>query len=157
VTYILNAISLGSTSPRDIKVGRLIAERDEPPQADITIEGYHLGGVRYLIVTDDGSGYRSSVELAHVPHDAQERTVLSVPKELSGDLAKLLAAIVEQSPKRELALYLEANRILSRPMPGDAHPARPNLVRHVSLRELLNVVTEGHVREEEVHLITPRR
>lgn len=154
MTYIVNAISLGSTLPRDSRSGRLIAEPDEPALAGVSLEGRHLHGVRYLIVTDDGSGYRSSVELALVPRDARQATVLSVPDELSGDFADLLAEILAQSPSRELAVYLEANRIISRPVLEDQHAARPRLIIHRSLRDLLSAVRERRVGEEEVHLVT---
>lgn len=153
MTYILNAISLECYAPAGLTSGRLIAEPDEPPVSDMTVAGHDLPGARYLIVTDDGSGYKSSVELASVPPDARKPTVLSVPYELSEDLTHLLGAVLKQSPRKEFALYLEANRIISRPMPGESHPAKPVLIEHASLDALLNAIRRGLVHEEEVHLV----
>lgn len=153
MTYILSAISVGSESGRERQSGGLTAEPDEPSSAILELVDQQIRGARYLIVADDGAGYKSSMQLAQVPHSPTETTRLVIPGAFEADFWKLLGELQQQSPAMQLAVYLEANRILSRPLPGDPHPARATLIRHESLKDFARLTQEGQVYEEEVHFI----
>lgn len=153
MTYILNAIALGARRPLELTEGRVIADPDDPPAAFFTVGDATLAGVRYLIVTDDGSGYMSSMELVQIPVHSEQPTILMVPHELRRDLRRLLEALLEHAPENRLALYLEANRAISRADPSDPFPVHPVLIRHASLSELVSAMDCSMVEEDEVHIV----
>lgn len=153
MTYVLNVVPLGSRAPLDLWAGRVIAEIDDPPLAFMAVAGETLTGIRYLLVTDDGSGYKSSAELVRVPSHAEEGTVLSVPDTLDRDLHELLTGLLASSPERRMAVYLEANRAISREDLEDPFPTRPTLIRHGSLQTLWDAIKRGEVEEEEIRVV----
>lgn len=153
MTYILNVISLGAKAAVQADHGSIIVERDQPPDAFLLIAGQSLIGQRYLLVTDDGSGYRSSVELVHVPHDNELPTRIAIPHVLREDLRGALATVLESAPTRELAVYLEANRAISRGDPDDPHPPEVVLKEHDSLDAFWKLLVLGRVVEDEIHLV----
>jgi hypothetical protein len=122
--------------------------------ADLELERRKLTGVRYLIVTDDGSGYKSSAELVRVPHRPDEATVLRVVGDLVVALRSVLTRLIEESPTRSLAIYLEANRIVSRPPEDDSQRAKLTVVAHAKLEDLVRLIESTEFREDVVHLVS---
>lgn len=153
MTYILNAISLGAKTKVLADHGSIIAEPDEPLQAFMLVERRPLVGQRYLLVTDDGSDYRSSAELVHVPHNNELPTRVSIPREFREDLRRALETLLESAPTKQLAVYLEANRAISRCDPDDPHPTEVVLKEHESLDEFWKLAVLGRVVEDEIHVV----
>lgn len=153
MTYILNVISLGAKAAARADHGSIIAEQDHPLDAFLMIAGQSLIGQRYLLVTDDGSGYRSSVELVHVPHDNDLPTRIAIPHSLRDDLRGALTTLLESAPTRQLAVYLEANRAISRGDPDDPHPPEVVLKEHGSFDEFWKLAVLGRVVEDEIHIV----
>jgi hypothetical protein len=153
VTYIINAISLGANTTIQADHGSIIAEPDEPLQAFMLVERQTLIGQRYLLVTDDGSGYRSSAELVHVPHNNELPTRVSIPREVREDLRRALETLLESAPTKQLAVYLEANRAISRCDPDDPHPPEVVLREHESLDEFWKLALLGRIVEDEIHVV----
>lgn len=153
MTYILNAIPLGSRGTIHWSEGRLLAEPDDPTTAFLRLNAETVVGTRYLIVTDDGSGYTSSMDLVSVPHDNRASTALVIPPSIRPSFQKLMSRLQQESPSGVLAVYLEANRAISRVDPEDPHPPDPTIVRNRSLNEYLHRVDRLEVVEDQIHLI----
>jgi hypothetical protein len=153
MTYMLNVISLGLRETPHLQVGRLSAELDDPPTAFLQVKGQSLIGTRYLIVTDDGTGYTSSNELVRVPRHSEQSTIVSVPAVLADDLRRLLIGLMQLSPERRLAVYLEANRAVSREDPDDPYPVHLAVVEHVIFEELWDKITQERMEEDEIHIV----
>jgi hypothetical protein len=156
MTYILNAIVIGSRVPVEASVGQIVIEIDDPPDAVLRVETETFVGMRHLIVVDDGDGYRSSMRLVSVPPHSEQPTVLSVPIDLQGDFRQALELLLSASPRRGLLLYLEANRSLSRADPDDIFPARSNLVHRENFSDLWRAVERGEVEEDEPQLLVEK-
>lgn len=153
MTYILNAIALASEHSAPLRSGRLLAEPDSPALADLTIGGHRLKGAHFLIVTDDGSGYRNSHELSQIPETSNDSTVVSVPPELRADFRFILARIAAESPVRTIALFLESNRSLSRSDPTDPFPTSPSRIASKSLTDYLQEIENQRIQEDELYLV----
>ncbi len=153
MTYMLNVIPLGLRETPHLEVGRLSAELDDPPTAFLQVEGQCLIGTRYLIVTDDGTGYRSSNELVRVPRHSEQSTIVRVPAVLAEDLRRLLNELIQLSPERRIAVYLEANRAISREDPDDPFPVHPAVVEHVIFEELWEEIRQERMEEDEIRIV----
>jgi hypothetical protein len=153
LTYILNAVALGSRATIHWNEGRLLAEPDEPTTAFLQLGSETLIGTRYLIVTQDGAGYTSSMALVSVPSDNSLSTVLVIPQSVRPSFQKLLLKLQQESPSESLAVYLEANRAISRADPEDPHPPDTTVVKSRNIEEYLHRVDRQEVAEDQIHLI----
>lgn len=154
MTYILNAICVDQSLPLDIRSGAVVAELDEPATAEIEIADWAVGGIRYLLVVDDGSGYRSSQGFAQVPQHAEQPTILRIPAEWRADVRTVLDELLAASPVRSLAIYLEANRALSRPDVEETYPVRPERRTFSTLDGFWTAEQSGEIEEECVAVIS---
>jgi len=157
MTYILNAICIGQSVPFTHRFGAVVAEFEEPHEAEIEVSGAVAFGAHYLIVVDDGTGYASSEEFVQIPDDPDQPALLRVPSQLRDDVIALLDALIEASPSRRLAVYLEANRAISRQDPDDPHPVEIRRAEFESLREFWAAEKAGKIEEECIVEITAAR
>lgn len=152
MTYILNAIAVGASVPEHCASGQFITEVDEPAFATLTVGDKAFPGIRYLIVRNDGSGYTSSMAFVYVPSSADDPAILRVGEDVEA-FEHLLTCLLALSPVRRLILYLEANRIISRFDPTEAHQPSVVLNRAMTLPELLAIVEERRFVEEAVYIL----
>ena len=89
MTYTLNVISVASDSARTLQAGGRTAEPDVPPIGRLEVAGHQIAGARHLIVADDGE-YRSSVQLAAVPHNPGEAITLIISEAFQSAFWELL-------------------------------------------------------------------
>jgi hypothetical protein len=151
--YLLNAIPLGASVPKHCTSGSLIAELDDPASAMLKIADSTFSGIRYLIVCDDGSGYTSSMPFVHIPSSADDPATLRVPDELMKSFENVLSCLLSLSPLRCVILYLEANRIVSRPDPTEEYPPTVVLNQTRGLAEILAIVKARRFAEEIVYVV----
>ncbi len=155
MTYILNAIPVGASVPEPCTSGRFIAELDEPAAATLEVGDETFSGIRYLIVSNDGSGYASSMTFVDVPSSADDPSTLRVGRDVEA-FGHLLTCLLALSPVRRLILYLEANRVISRFDPTEEHQPTVVLNRPMTLAEILATVEERRFAEEAVYLLEDR-
>lgn len=148
--YVLNVLVVGEGAPEQLCTGVLVAELDSPAEATLVVGDRRFQGTRYLIMSDDETNYRSGMKLVSIPSDVDQSATLNVDLELRSEFRSLLLALMGRSPQRELVLYLEANRIISRPDPTEEFPVTPKLHSPVPLGTLLHQVEEGALVEHEV-------
>jgi hypothetical protein len=153
VPYVFNVLVVGSATLREIESGRLRAEADEPAVARLVLDHQVFRGTRYLLVTDDGQGYWSSIELVDIPRQGDAPSVLQLKADLQADFKAILGDLMQESPASELLVYLEANRIISRADPSSEQPANPTLHGPLSLGEFLEAISRREVVEEQVYLV----
>jgi hypothetical protein len=153
MTYLLNVIAVGDTEPIELRAGQVIADPDEPSTGQLAVGTLRIDGAHYLIVMEDGAGYRSSMRMVSAPSDPANKTTLSIPEALQRDATSLIQNLWWRSPTRQLGIYLEANRIISRPAGPNDVPAQPRTVFHATLQELLDLMNAGALREEEIHVV----
>lgn len=102
---------------------------------------------------DDGSDYTGSMALVSVPRDNSLSTILVIPQSIRLSFQKLLLKLQQESPSGSLAVYLEANRAISRSDPEDPHPPDTTVVKSRNLEEYLHRVERLEVAEDQIHLI----
>jgi hypothetical protein len=151
--YLLNAIPVGASVPKHCTSGSLITELDDPASAMLKIADNTFSGIRYLIVSDDGSGYTSSMPFVHIPASADDPATLYLAENLMKSFEDVLSCLLSLSPIRCVVLYLEANRIVSRPDPTEEHPPTVVLNQAVGLAEILATVKTGRFAEEIVFVV----
>ena len=156
MTYILNAICVDQSAPLDLRSGAVVAEIDEPAKAGLEIAPWAVEGIRYLLVVDDGSGYMSSQDFAQVPEHAEQPTVLHIPAKWRVDVRAVLNELLAASPVHRLAIYLEANRALSRSDVEEPYPVRPERRTFSTLDHFWAAELAGEIEEECVALIVSR-
>lgn len=154
MTYILNAIALGASTVVDVHVERVCAEPDRPPPAFLRIADQTFAGIRYLLVTDEGDGYMASNEFVDVPSRAELPARLSINQDLQPGLRQTLALLAESSPEARLAIYLEANRIISRGDPHDEHAPRVRVSPSRTLSAFWDVVLRRRIVEETIYIVS---
>jgi len=153
MTYILNAIVVGQGLSVGIREDAVVAEPDDPPDTLFSVGEEVFSGMRYLLVTDDGTGYTSSDEFVDVPRHSEQATVLSVPDAIKESFRRALVSLLASSPTNQLVVYLEANRYLSRPDSDDISPVPPMLLKHPTFDRFWRVVEDFELEEDIVHVI----
>jgi hypothetical protein len=150
--YLLNVLSIGNTTSAPFYCGKIVAEPDDPPLATID-SGERYSGTRHLIVYDDGTTYRSGMAFVRVPENINSPAHLAVPRVWRGDFERLLRQLLANSPQQELILYLEANRIISRPGKDEPFPVVPDVFGPISLTALLSIIYSDAFREEVLYFV----
>lgn len=124
--FVLTIIAVGDTRTEAFVSGSVTADLDWPAAAELQVEGALFTGTRSLIVAAEEDGYVSGWRLIHVPESHQDAARLDVPREWAKDFKAVVTELMNRSPSRSLAAYVEANRIISRQEP-DPNPVRPAL------------------------------
>lgn len=153
MTYILNVLVVDDAGRQPLSVGPVYAELDDPPGAALALAHLEMSGTRYLVVLDDADRYRSSMSLVNVPAASSGPATLAVPERVLPEFRKLVRELWMQSGTHSLAVYLEANRIISRPPDENDLSPQVTIVRHAGLDDLFRTISTGGLQEEEVHVV----
>lgn len=153
MTYIINAIVAEDGLRHPLRRGQIHADLDDPEEVMIALPATVVAGTRYLVTSLDADDYKSSMSLVDVPARVDQKAYVSASPGQLEDFEAILAALFARSRSRVLVVYLEANRIISRPPAADDAQPDVHVVRHHSFEDFIDAVRTHHVLEEEVHFV----